>query len=130
MAHRYVLSGKEVPSPGPAAYSAAVVAGSQCFISGQLPKNPSTGELELGSITEQTGLALENVFRVLRASGFAPEDLTVLTVLLADMNDWAAMNDVIGCRIPEGRRASRAAFQVGLPEGVLVEIQAVAVRSS
>lgn len=130
MAHTYILSGDQVPPPGVAAYSAAVVAGDQCFVSGQLPKNPTTGDLELGTIAEQTELALENVFRVLRAASFAPVDLTVLTILLADIGDWAEMNDVVGRRIAEGRRPSRAAFQVGLPAGVLVEIQAVAVRSS
>lgn len=130
MPHRHIISGDGVPTPGVAAYSAAVVAGDHCYVSGQLPKNPSTGEILAGSVAEQTELALDNVFNVLRAAGFSPADLTVLTVLLADIDDWAPMNAVIASRIAEGRRPSRAAYQVGLPVGVLVEIQAVAVRSS
>lgn len=127
MPHQHVLSGPELLPPG-GAYSTAVVAGDHCYVSGQLPIDPATGALDDGPIERQTTIALENVLRVVRAAGFAPEDLTVLTVLLADIDDWAAMNDVIAERIPAGQRPSRAAYQVGLPAGVLVEIQAIAVR--
>ncbi len=109
-------------------YSQAVRTGDLLFISGQLPIDPATGAFAGEDVATQTRQSLNNVKAILEAAGFTCADVVKTTVLLADMGDFAAMNQVYGEFFPESCPA-RAAFAVKtLPKNALVEIEAVASK--
>lgn len=126
------MSNQAVSTPSaPAAigpYSQAVQAGSTVYVSGQLPIDPATGAFPGDDITAQTRQSLLNVQAILTEAGMSMADVTKTTVLLADIADFAAMNEVYSTFFSAPYPA-RAAFQVAaLPKGARVEIEAVAVR--
>jgi len=107
-------------------YSQAVRAGGFIFCSGQIAMDPKTGELISGDIGAQTDRVLENLQAVLRAAGASLDHVVKCTVFLANMDDFAAMNEVYG-RFFSKDPPARAAVEVSrLPKGVGVEIEAVA----
>ena len=109
-------------------YSQAVQAGGSIYVSGQLPINPATGEFAGADIRAQARQSLENIKAILAAAGADMAHVVKTTVLLQDMADFAAMNEVYAEYFSEPYPA-RAAFQVAkLPKGALVEIEAVAVQ--
>lgn len=110
-------------------YSQAVVGkGRILFVSGQLPINPATGKFAGNDIDSQTKQSLENVKAVLQAAGMEMSDVVKTTVLLKDINDFSAMNQIYSGYFT-GVYPARAAFQVAaLPKGALVEIEAVAIK--
>lgn len=109
-------------------YSQAVQAGTLLFVSGQLPIDPATGAFAGEDIASQTRQSLTNVKNILESAGYSCADVVKTTVLLADMEDFGAMNQVYAQFFPENCPA-RAAFAVKqLPKGALVEIEAVANR--
>jgi 2-iminobutanoate/2-iminopropanoate deaminase len=109
------------------AYSPAIKAGNLLFISGQIPIDPTTGNLVTGDITAQADRAMRNVSALLRAAGIGFEHVVRTTVFLADMNDFAAMNDVYSRYIVDPAPA-RATVQVArLPRDVKIEIDAIAI---
>ena len=110
-------------------YSQAVEAqGAICFVSGQLPIDPATGQFAGDSIEEQTEQALKNIQAILEAGGLTMANVVKTTVLLKDIADFGAMNEVYA-RFFERECPALAAFQVAaIPKGALVEIEAVAVR--
>jgi 2-iminobutanoate/2-iminopropanoate deaminase len=83
----------EVPAPA-GAYSPAVRAGNLIFVSGQVPKDPRTGETRGDDVRAQTRAVLENVERVLAAAGAALDDVVSVTAYLARIDDWGAFNEV------------------------------------
>jgi 2-iminobutanoate/2-iminopropanoate deaminase len=96
------------------------------FTSGQIPLDPRTGQLVEGDIKAQTRQALENLKAVLEAGGSNLRKVIKCTVFLADMNDFAAMNEVYAEYFPQNPPA-RSAFQVArLPKDAGVEIEAIA----
>lgn len=108
-------------------YSQAVVAGGLVFASGQIPLDPATGQFVEGGIREQTEQVLRNLSAVLEAAGSGLGRVVKTTVFLADMNDFAAMNEVYG-RYFEGEAPARSTVQAGrLPRDARVEIDAVAL---
>lgn len=108
-------------------YSQAVIAGDFLFISGQLGIDPGNATLE-GSVTQQADRALKNMGAILKEAGLGYADVVKVTVLLADIGDFAAVNDVYA-RFFESPFPARAAYAAaGLPRGALVEIEAVAHR--
>ena len=108
-------------------YSQGIIANGFVFASGQIPIIPATGELNTGSIEDQTRQVLENVKAVLEAAGSTMADVVKATVFLQDMNDFAKMNEVYAKYFPTPYPA-RAAVQVArLPRDVKVEIEVVAV---
>ncbi len=110
-------------------YSQAVEAGGLLFVSGQLPIDPASG-LMPESIETQTEQALKNVGAILRAAGCDYKDVVKSTVLLADMDDFAAMNAVYAHFYTE-QMPARAAYQVaGLPLGAKIEIETIAAKQS
>ncbi|MBS6864979.1 MAG: RidA family protein [Oscillospiraceae bacterium] len=122
---------KKIQTPNaPAAigpYSQAVQAGGTIYVSGQLPINPATGEFAGADIRAQARQSLENIKAILAAAGTDMAHVVKTTVLLQDMADFAAMNEVYAEYFSEPYPA-RAAFQVAkLPKDALVEIEAVAV---
>ena len=107
-------------------YSQAIVTDGWVFCSGQIPLDPDTMELVGGTIDEQTDRALSNLSEVLQAAGSSLQHVVKTTVFLADMNDFAAMNQVYERHFGEHRPA-RAAVQVAaLPKFCDVEIECVA----
>jgi|SRR5690349_17184375 len=123
---RKVIRTNNAPRPrGP--YSQAIVTGNLVFVAGQVPVNPSTNELELGDIQAQTRLALENVRAVLEAAGSSMRDVVRVGVFLADLNDFAAMNEVYSKFFPVDPPA-RSTVGVQLPK-IKIEIDCIAQLS-
>lgn len=119
-----IVSAKAPAALGP--YSSAVVAGNTMYLSGQLGVDPVTGELAAGAVA-QAEQSLKNLEAVLSEAGASFDNVVKMTVLLADINDFAAVNEVYGSFLSEPYPA-RSAFQVAaLPMGALVEIEAIAV---
>lgn len=109
-------------------YSQAVQAGNLVFVSGQLPIDPATGEFAGATIGEQTRQSLTNIRSILEAAGYTMNDVVKTTVLLADIGDFAPMNQVYAEFFTDNKPA-RAAFAVrDIPKGALVEIEAVACK--
>ncbi|MFA6528799.1 MAG: RidA family protein [Candidatus Gracilibacteria bacterium] len=107
-------------------YSQAVSANGFVFCSGQIPLKP-TGELETGDIKVQTTQVMENLKAVLAEAGTSLENVVKTTIFLADMNDFAAVNEIYGSYFVSNPPA-RATVQVArLPKDVKVEIEAIAV---
>jgi 2-iminobutanoate/2-iminopropanoate deaminase len=108
-------------------YSQAVRAGQLLFLSGQVALDPATGQMVDGGVTEQTRRVFENLGAVLSAAGRSFADVVRTTVFLADMNDFAAMNEVYGEYFAEPYPA-RATVQVArLPKDARVEIDVIAI---
>ena len=127
------MSNKAISTPAaPAAigpYSQAVQAGGTVYVSGQLPIDPATGEFAGADIASQTRQSLTNIQAVLVQAGMTMADVVKTTVLLADIADFGAMNEVYAQFFAEPFPA-RAAFQVAaLPKGAKVEIECVAARN-
>ena len=107
-------------------YSQAIEVNGFVFASGQIPIDPKTGNFVEGGIKEQTSQALTNAGNILKEAGTDLAHVVKTTVYLADMADFAAMNEVYAEFFAEPYPA-RAAFQVvALPKGAKVEIKAVA----
>jgi len=124
------MATKTVSSPdAPAAvgpYSQAVAAGGFLYCSGQIPLKPDTGELVADSIAAATRQVLDNLLAVLAAAGLDATDVVKTTVLLTDMNDFAAMNEVYA-QVFAIDPPARACFAVAaLPKAAAVEIEAIA----
>ena len=107
-------------------YSQAVRAGQLLFVSGQVPLDPATGQIVGGDIAAQTRRVFDNLGAVLKAGGRSFADVVRTTVFLADMNDFAAVNEVYGTYFSEPYPA-RATVQVArLPKDARVEIDLIA----
>ena len=108
-------------------YSQAVKTGGLVFVSGQLPIDPATGAFAGEDIASQTRQSLNNVKAILEAAGYTCADVVKTTVLLAEISDFAAMNEVYATFFPAGSCPARSAFQVArLPKDALVEIEMIA----
>ena len=109
-------------------YSQAIEAGGLVFASGQLPINPSTGTFPEGGIKEQTRQSILNAQAILESAGCSLSNVEKTTVLLADIADFAAMNEVYASFFSDPFPA-RSAFAVrDLPKGALVEIEMIAAK--
>jgi 2-iminobutanoate/2-iminopropanoate deaminase len=107
-------------------YSQAVRVGDLLFLSGQVPLDPTTGQLIEGDISAQTRRVMDNLDAVLRSAGLSFADVARTTIFLADMNDFAKVNEVYGSYFTEPFPA-RATVQVArLPKDARVEIDAIA----
>ncbi len=122
---KQAISSPDAPKAiGP--YSQAVRAGQLLFVSGQVPLDPATGQIVAGDIAAQTRRVFDNLAAVLEAGGRSFTDVVRTTVFLADMNDFAAVNDVYGTYFAEPYPA-RATVQVSrLPKDARVEIDLIA----
>lgn len=106
-------------------YSQAIVAGNLVFTSGQIPINPATGAIEAVTIQEQTEQVCRNIKAVLEASGSSLEKVVKTVCFLADMNDFAAFNEVYAKHFT-GKPARSCVAVKTLPKNVLVEVDTVA----
>lgn len=108
-------------------YSQAIKANGFVFASGQIPLDPATGQLIEGDIRAQTERVLNNVQAVLEAAGSSLSQVVKTTVFLADMNDFAAVNEVYGNFFGATRPARSTVQAARLPRDVSVEIEVVAL---
>jgi 2-iminobutanoate/2-iminopropanoate deaminase len=124
------MSKQAVTSSGaPAAigpYSQAIRAGDFLFASGQIPLDPATGALVEGSVREQTHRVLQNLGAVLEAAGLSFAHVVKTTVYLADMTDFAAVNEIYGTYFPAPAPARATVQAARLPRDVRVEIDLIA----
>ena len=127
MAGKEIVRTERAPAPFQGApYSQGIRYGELVFVSGQLGVDPSTGELVEGGIAEQTAQVMRNLEAILEEAGSSLKQLLKATIYLADLGDFAEMNEAYGDRVGHEPPA-RATIQVdGLPSGALVEIEAVA----
>lgn len=123
---KVVVSTPDAPEAvGP--YSQAIAAAGLIFCSGQIPLDPSSGELVGGSIADQTRRCMQNLSAVLEAAGSSLEKVVKVTVFLADIADYAEFNEAYSAFVGQEPPA-RAAFSVsGLPKGANVEVECVAL---
>ncbi len=128
MSKRHVVNTKDAPSAiGP--YSQAIAAGGMVFCSGQVAINPATGDLVPGGVKEQAVQVLKNLQAVLTAGNASLGSVVKTTIFLADMDDFAVVNEVYAEAFGENRPA-RATVEVSrLPLDVRVEIDAIALQT-
>jgi 2-iminobutanoate/2-iminopropanoate deaminase len=113
------------PAIGP--YSPALRVGNMVFLSGSIPLDPATGQMLTGDITEQATRVMENIGALLEAAGATYQHVVKTTVFLADMNEFAAMNQVYA-KYFSAPYPARSTVQVArLPRDCKVEIEVVAV---
>uniref|UniRef100_A0A7C2V903 RidA family protein n=1 Tax=Ignisphaera aggregans TaxID=334771 RepID=A0A7C2V903_9CREN len=117
----------KAPKPiGP--YSQAVKVGGWLYISGQIPLDPSTGEVVEGGVESQTRRVLENIKAILEAAGYTINDVVKVTVYLVDLNDFQAFNKVYS-EYFSNHYPARTTVQVSaLPRNARIEIDVIAYR--
>ena len=117
-------------APEPAGpYSHGMVLNNHMFLSGQGPLDSRTNTLVGGSIQEQVSHTLANIDRILEAGGFSRSDLVSMRVFLSDLNDFPGMNEAYEVFFMTVKdRPVRTTVQVGLPRGMLVEIDGIAAK--
>ncbi len=120
-----VIETKKAPAAiGP--YSQAIVIGNVIHTSGQIPINPSTGNIEASEITGQAEQVIQNLKAVLEEAGSSLENVVKTTCFLNDINDFAAFNEVYAKHFI-GKPARSCVEVAALPKGALVEIEVIAV---
>ena len=125
--NRHAISTTTAPAAiGP--YSQAIGGGRLLLCSGQLGLDPMTGELVPGGIAAEAERALRNLGAVLDAAGLTYADIAKTTVFLADMAEFAAMNEVYARFMPDPAPARSTVGVAALPKGARVEIEAIAIR--
>ena len=124
MPREAIVSAGAPKAVGP--YSAAIRSGGLLFLSGQIPLDPVSGQMVQGDIQAATRRVMDNLGALLAAAGLSFASVVRTTIFLADMNDFAAVNEVYGTYFSEPY-PSRATVQVAaLPKGARVEIDAIA----
>lgn len=107
-------------------YSQAIRAGQFLFVSGQVPIDPSTGELVAGSIAQQTRRALQNIGEILNAAGSSFQHVVRTTVYLADLADFPAMNETYATFFTAPQPARSTIQAAKLPKEARIEIDVIA----
>jgi 2-iminobutanoate/2-iminopropanoate deaminase len=107
-------------------YSQAIRAGQFLFVSGQVPIDPSTGELVAGSIAQQTRRALQNIGEILNAAGSSFQRVVRTTVYLADLADFPAMNETYATFFTAPQPARSTIQAAKLPKDARIEIDVIA----
>lgn len=109
------------------AYAQAVRAQGFVFLSGQIPLDPGTGEMIAGDVVAQTTRVMQNLQAVLEAAGSSFAKVVKATIYLADMADFAAVNQTYGQYFGDAKPARATVAVAGLPRGAKVEIDMVAL---
>ena len=119
-----IISTENAPGAiGP--YSQAIKTGNMVFVSGQIPIDPATGNFVSDEVAAQTEQVLKNLSAVLEAAGSSLNDVVKTTVFLADMNDFAVMNEVYARFFSENKPARATVQAARLPRDARVEIEAI-----
>ncbi|MBS1763436.1 MAG: RidA family protein [Bacteroidetes bacterium] len=120
-----IIQSNQAPAPiGP--YSQAVQTGNLIFLSGQIPIDPSSGQLKVGSIEEQATQVMENLKAVLAQAGLNFSNIIKTTIFLTNMSDFEAVNKIYGSYFSENFPARETVAVAGLPKNVNVEISVIA----
>ena len=121
-----VISTNKAPAAiGP--YSQALDLGNLVFVSGQIPVNPATGTMP-EDVQDQARQSLANLKAILAEAGLSMTDVVKTVVFLADLNDFAAVNEVYAQAFAESFPARSCVQVAGIPKGAKVEIECIAVR--
>jgi 2-iminobutanoate/2-iminopropanoate deaminase len=107
-------------------YSQAIQAGQFLFVSGQVPIDPATGQLVQGTIAEETRRVLENIGAILKAGGASFHQVVRTTVYLADLSDFAAMNDMYATFFSAPQPARSTIQAARLPRDARIEMDVIA----
>jgi 2-iminobutanoate/2-iminopropanoate deaminase len=122
-----IIETKEAPAPiGP--YSQAVQAGNLLFVSGQVPINPATGNVEATDIQGETLQVMKNLQAVLLEAGYDFPNVVKTTIFLSDMSLFATVNEIYGSYFSSNFPARETVAVKGLPKNVNVEISVIAVK--
>ncbi|NEO94074.1 MAG: RidA family protein [Moorea sp. SIO3G5] len=126
---RNIIRTSNAPAPVGPYNQAIAVSGQMIFVAGQIPLDPSTGEIVGGNdVAKQTEQVMANLEAILVAAGAKIPDIVKTTVFLADMNDFATVNQIYAKYFNEEEAPARACVEVSrLPKDVLVEIECIAV---
>lgn len=124
---RVIISTDKAPAAiGP--YSQGVRAGGLIFFSGQIPIEPSSGEVVKGDIAIQTELVMMNIEALLTAAGIGFEEIIKTTIFLTDLSAFGVVNEIYGRRFPTAPPARSTVEVQALPKGVAIEIEVIAVE--
>lgn len=131
---RTVVATPEAPSaigPYSQAITATLAGGTLVFCSGQIALSPESGQLLFGGdVAAQAEQVMKNLAAVLRAAGCGYEHVVKTTIFLANLGDFATVNEIYGRHFTSGQAPARSTIQAAaLPRGALVEIEAVALRA-
>jgi 2-iminobutanoate/2-iminopropanoate deaminase len=111
-------------------YSQGIVANGFLFTAGQIALDPGTGKIVDGGIVEQTERVMQNLQQVLEAASVSWKDVVKTTIYLHDISHFPTVNEIYGKWLGDARPARSTVQVSGLPRGGLIEIDAVAVKSS
>ena len=120
---KVISTGNAPAAIGP--YSQANVHNQTLYVSGQLPIDPATGEMVTGDIAQETHQVMKNIAAIVEAAGGKMENVLKATVLLTDLANFAAMNEVYGSYFPQNPPARICYQVVALPKGARVEVDAI-----
>jgi len=124
---KQIIHTTDSPAPiGP--YSQAVLANGFLYISGQIPINPATGELNQISLKAETQQVMRNLNAILLEAGYGFEHIVKTTIFLSDMSLFAEVNEIYGSYFLKDFPARETVAVKGLPKGVNVEISAIAYK--
>ena len=123
-----IIQTSKAPAPiGP--YNQAILSGNTLYTSGQIAINPATGEIQLGTIEEETTLVMENMKAVLEAADMTFENVVKASVFISDMANFSKINAVYGRYFNEETAPARETVEVAnLPKYVHVEISMIAIK--
>jgi|ERR1017187_1390817 2-iminobutanoate/2-iminopropanoate deaminase len=122
-----IITSKNAPEPiGP--YSQAVLKGNMLFVSGQIAKNPVSGELMIGDIKTEAKQVMENIKGVLTDAGFDFTHVCKTTIFLTNLNDFASVNEMYGSYFSSDYPARETVQVSKLPLNVNVEISVIAAK--
>ncbi|MCK9613346.1 MAG: RidA family protein [Bacteroidales bacterium] len=121
---------KTINIPGTSApigpYSPALLNNGTLYVSGQLPINPVTGEMVQGDISVQTRQVMENISALLKETGMDFSDVVKTTIFLADMNDFAQVNEAYSAYFKDNYPARETVQVARLPKDARIEISVIA----
>ncbi|MDA9328470.1 RidA family protein [Flavobacteriaceae bacterium] len=123
-----IIQTSKAPAPiGP--YNQAILSGNTLYTSGQIAINPATGEIQLGTIEEETTLVMENMKAVLEAANMTFENVVKASIFISDMANFSKINAVYGRYFNEETAPARETVEVAnLPKYVHVEISMIAIK--
>ena len=123
-----IIQTSKAPAPiGP--YNQAILSGNTLYTSGQIAINPATGEIQLGTIEEETTLVMENMKAVLEAADMTFENVVKASIFISDMANFSKINAVYGRYFNEETAPARETVEVAnLPQYVHVEISMIAIK--
>jgi len=124
---KIISTGNAPAAIGP--YSQATMHNQTLYVSGQLPIDPTTGEMVAGDIAQETHQVMKNIAAIVEAAGGNMENVLKATVLLTDLANFAAMNEVYGSYFPQNPPARICYQVVALPKGARVEVDAIIALS-